>query len=319
VNISPGQDLAVQSERDLTVIARAAIAAMLIFNILGGLALGFTFDLHSALRPLVGIGAAAGVAAFYTVVRPRPNIAAASIAVIDLVLFSAVGVIFTYVTAAMGGPLLDKYLFAFDKALGFDWRDYLTLASFHPRIAAIGSLAYQSLKFQMILVTVLLGFTGDVVRLRGYVAAVVLSCLATGALSGLFPSVSAFIYLKISPDDFPNLTPAAGLVHLQDFEALRDGSLRVLSLSDPKGIITFPSFHAALGVIFTWAVWSVAWVRWPMLAVNLALIAATPIDGGHYLTDVLGGILIAVLAIVAVRGIVQRRRAANYAASSLPS
>jgi membrane-associated phospholipid phosphatase len=56
-----------------------------------------------------------------------------------------------------------------------------------------------------------------------------------------------------------------------------------------------------------------------MLAVNLALIAATPIDGGHYLTDVLGGILIAVLAIVAVRGIVQRRRAANYAASSLPS
>jgi hypothetical protein len=271
------------------------------------------------LRPLVGIAAAAAVAAFYTVVRPRPNIAAASIAVIDLVLFSAVGVLFTYVVAAMGGALLDKYLFAFDKALGFDWRDYVALASSHPRIAAIGSLAYQSLQFQMIIVTVVLGFSGNLVRLRGYVAAVVLSCLATGALSGLFPSVSAFVYLKVSPGDFSSLTPAAGLIHLQDFEALRDGSLRVLSLSDPKGIITFPSFHAALGIIFTWAVWPVAWVRWPMLALNLALIASTPIDGGHYLADVLGGIAIAVLAIVAVRRVVQRRTAAVYAASSLLS
>jgi membrane-associated phospholipid phosphatase len=56
-----------------------------------------------------------------------------------------------------------------------------------------------------------------------------------------------------------------------------------------------------------------------MLALNLALIASTPIDGGHYLADVVGGILIAVLAIVAVRRVVQRRKTAIYAASSLPS
>ena len=104
--------------------------------------------------------------------RPRPS--------------SAVGVLFTYVAAAMGGPLLDRYLFAFDRTLGFDWRDYVALANHYPRIAAVGSLAYQSLQLQMIIVTVVLGFSGDVLRLRGYVTAVVVSCLVTGVLSGLF-------------------------------------------------------------------------------------------------------------------------------------
>lgn len=36
-----------------------------------------------------------------------------------------------------------------------------------------------------------------------------------------------------------------------------------------------------------------------MLALNLALIAATPIDGAHYFIDILGGGAVAALAITA--------------------
>ena len=65
----------------------------------------------------------------------------------------------------------------------------------------------------------------------------------------------------------------------------------------PRGLITFPSFHAALGVIFARAFWSVPWLRWPALAVNLLMIAATPVNGGHYFVDVAAGGAVACVAI----------------------
>jgi membrane-associated phospholipid phosphatase len=62
-----------------------------------------------------------------------------------------------------------------------------------------------------------------------------------------------------------------------------------------EGIITFPSLHAALAVILILAFWPVPISRWIGGALNGVMLAATPIDGSHYLADILAGIFVGFL------------------------
>ena len=77
--------------------------------------------------------------------------------------------------------------------------------------------------------------------------------------------------------------------------------MRHLDLLGLGGIVTFPSFHAASAVLYAWALWPVRWMRPIVVLAFGAMLAATPINGGHYLIDIIAGTAIAVLAIVAAR------------------
>jgi hypothetical protein len=60
-----------------------------------------------------------------------------------------------------------------------------------------------------------------------------------------------------------------------------------------EGIITFPSLHAALGILFSVAVWPVKGLRWCAFGLNGLMLLATPAYGSHYVVDVIAGILVA--------------------------
>ena len=83
--------------------------------------------------------------------------------------------------------------------------------------------------------------------------------------------------------------------------ALRQGTLKLIDLGAINGIISFPSLHAAVAVIVPF---TLRWNKplfWPIGVLDsVMLISAIP-SGNHYLTDVLGGLAVAVLAIVCGR------------------
>ncbi|AWB23182.1 hypothetical protein DA075_21620 [Methylobacterium currus] len=54
-------------------------------------------------------------------------------------------------------------------------------------------------------------------------------------------------------------------------------------------VISFPSWHAAAAVIFMLAAWPVPRVRWLALALNGLMLAATPVHGSHYASDMIVG------------------------------
>jgi membrane-associated phospholipid phosphatase len=87
--------------------------------------------------------------------------------------------------------------------------------------------------------------------------------------------------------------------HVHTLEALRSGAMSVVRLDDLEGLITFPSFHTANAILFAWALWSVHYLRLPVLALNVLMVASTPTAGSHYFIDILGGTAVALLAIVA--------------------
>jgi membrane-associated phospholipid phosphatase len=59
-------------------------------------------------------------------------------------------------------------------------------------------------------------------------------------------------------------------------------------------------------VAIAWALWPVRWIRPIAVLANVMMLAATPIDGGHYFIDLAAGLAVAVLAIIAARRCGQR-------------
>jgi PAP2 superfamily len=70
-------------------------------------------------------------------------------------------------------------------------------------------------------------------------------------------------------------------------------------------------------VLYAWAFWPVRWMRPIALIANGAMLAATPIDGGHYFIDLFAGIAVAVLAVVAARALGRRLAAQRTVGESM--
>jgi hypothetical protein len=103
--------------------------------------------------------------------------------------------------------------------------------------------------------------------------------------------------------------------------ALRNGSLTIIDARALDGIISFPSLHAAVAILIPYHLrWSKP-LLWLGAGLNVLMLVSAIPCGNHYLTDVLGGVLIAGLAIVTSGGVsVTGRRQARCrsAASRLP-
>jgi membrane-associated phospholipid phosphatase len=106
----------------------------------------------------------------------------------------------------------------------------------------------------------------------------------------------------------PHVPGDGTLAYHADLMALRSGTLGPLVFRAMTGVVTFPSFHTALAILVIYAIARTPIVAWPVILLNLLVIAATMPLGGHYLADVLCGGAIAVLSIHLVR-LLNRRQA----------
>ena len=202
----------------------------------------------------------------------------------------------SFAGAALALPLRDAELTALDQAFGFDWRAAVAWVQERPRLRYVLRWSYGSIVWQPLAALCLLALVRQHRRAQEFIAAWLVAILACIALSTIVPAQSPYGHLRLAT---VGDTPMSAVVPraLVVFEGLRAGSLRELLAFDLEGIVTFPSFHALAGVLLAWAFWGVPWLRWPMLAINLAMIASTPVVGSHYLVDVVAGVAIAPLAV----------------------
>ena len=229
----------------------------------------------------------------------------------QLVAFTAVGAPLSYLAAAAGGafPLQDAMFEAIDRAIGLDWRGMLAWMNEYTSGHTVFTLAYMSFTLQATVTVLSLAFCGQLVRLRIFMLSLALSALVCIAISAVLPAQGIWGFLNLSAADYPAIVPATRELHLPIFHGLRDGSFRALTGLSSEGIITFPSFHTALGVIFIVALWPVPVLRWFGVVVNVLMMVSIPIDGGHYFIDMVAGTIIAVLCIMAARAMAVRAAA----------
>jgi hypothetical protein len=252
---------------------------------------------------LVGLAIACGAlftaAAFYRNVRPRQNFAEMCVALAQVILFSALGVALSYMLARGDGALWDERLGRWDGYLGFDWLSYLRWVDQSAALTAVLRISYASLIPQIIVLVLALGFTGRVRELRIVMLGAIICGTICILVSAFFPAVSNPAHLGLTGRDFQHVNPWAGYLHLADLRALRDGSFTALHFGSAQGIITFPSYHAGLSLVTMWGFWKCGpvWLRGGGMTIAALTIAATPVDGGHYLVDVLAGLAIAAVSL----------------------
>ena len=207
----------------------------------------------------------------------------------------------SYVAGKLNWPLQDQALLAIDRAIGLDPEPIARYVNDHPWLADCLARGYGLIKLPLLGIPVVLALTARYVRLQVFMVAMSLALAVTIAISAVVPAIGTYYGLQLPAAHFPEINTAVYAGQLRDILALRDGSLHELRLFFLSGIVSFPSFHAASAVLYMWALWPVRGIGGIAAALNLLMIAATPVIGAHYLIDVAGGIAVAAASIWAVK------------------
>lgn len=209
---------------------------------------------------------------------------------------------YNHLTMTTSLPLVDGQLAAMDIALGFDWLSYVQFLDQHPMLTIAMNFFYDSLANYVSLLFLILLCTRDGrERCRELVTLFLLTAIICSTLGTAYPAVAAAEFHAPVAVLFQTIDPYEGSYHLSHLRMLRDFPAPVLDLADMPGLVTFPSFHTALGVVAIYCARSSRWLLAGSAVANGLMIASTPLFGAHYGVDVIGGAAVAFCAIAMLK------------------
>lgn len=278
-------------------VALAAVPAVdLIWSILGGFHVSPGSIKNLALAAL----AMSMLVGFVLYGRGRDDLKALvawASATLFIIPFSIACVVLSYLAASIKLPLVDVYLAAFDRTLGFNWIGLLEFVNVHPYFGQLTTAIYYAAFPELALLILFLAFTRRANEMRELIDIYWMTLLLTIAFSALFPALDPVGFYAPSLDGFQTVKATAGTVYLPDYLALRAGTYDTFDFGAMQGIIEFPSFHAALALMATWSVRRSPWLLAIGAVFNGLMLIATLTEGGHYFADVVAGVLLVVVAI----------------------
>jgi len=295
-------------QRILLAIAFATILADTVW----ASAVHFDIDERAYLFLAEIVAALVAGALFYDRVRPDPKLSAMLMGTAFLVGFSAAFSFLNYLLLTVAGPRIDTAFAAADRAIGFNWVAVMTFMAHHPVTNAVLQLCYISVLPQIALLIIALAWSsrgGDVFRLCISIAA---GAFLTVAFWTLFPSFGAFSVYTLPPEVTKHMVVALDGKYAHDLIDLLANGPGQISPRSAKGLVGFPSFHGALAMMVAWHARQLKYLRGPAVVLNALVLIATPIQGGHHLTDLAGGFIVACAAIAIAN------RTARFASATTP-
>ncbi len=256
--------------------------------------------------PLIGIGVGTIlVGQFYRVIRKDERLALAAIAVGIFVLFTLTGSILNYLLLPIQFPVIDGALARADAMLGFSWPSLIHWVADFPSFSAVLNFVYFTSLPQMTIVILVLSFVGDDRALHRFLVTGLLGALLAMLFWTFWPSFGTSAYYVL-PEELVQraqlaVTPAYGA----ELKRLAQDGVALLSPRDTLGLIAFPSFHTVMACMSVWFMTRSAVLLVPTLLLNILMVPAIIIHGGHHLVDVFGGVLAFALAF-ALSGVLLR-------------
>ncbi len=220
-------------------------------------------------------------------------------------MLALMGAIASYPVAAMTEGFHDAALQRIDVMLHFDWLAWYRLVAANPVLQTLGLAAYRSIYLTPAVLLATFAATGDRVAAHRFLAIFWLTAIGTLILYAFMPAVGPFSYLWHHPIAY---MPESEQWQQGLIPALRTHTERFVDMGHLRGIVSAPSFHAAAATIYINAAWRLRRLRWPVLALNAAMLLATPVEGTHYLIDILLGTAVALAAIATLHRLMPRER-----------
>lgn len=254
---------------------------------------GLHFPPADLLQPAGLVALLGGVAWFYQR-REVSTFVSSLTALAHLVLFCPAFATLMYAIAATHRTLIDPTLIQVDQICGFRAPDFVAWIRAHHSLSVASAVVYDTLLPQTILAIAVLGFSGDRQSLDKFILRFMACALITAALFAFFPATGPFAAFGFAP----TADQARYLDHLQ---SLREGRRLLVTWREAEGLITFPSFHTTWAILLALSFRRRVFLFAPALLLNALVIVSTLTTGWHYLSDVLGGILVGVVVLLLLR------------------
>ncbi len=229
-------------------------------------------------------------------------------------MLALMGAVASYPVAALTHGFHDAALQRIDAILHFDWLAWYQLVAATPILQSLGLAAYRSIYLTPAILFATFAYTGDRVAAHRFLATFWLTAIGTLILYAFMPAIGPFSYLWHQPIAY---MPESEQWQQGLIPALRDHSIRVVDLGHLRGIVSAPSFHAAAATLYINAAWRLPRLRWPVLALNTAMLLSTPVEGTHYLIDILLGTIVALAAIATLHHLMPRSTAHRTSANGV--
>lgn len=201
--------------------------------------------------------------------------------------------IFNHLTMSLAFPLADPWLDSWDKALGLDWMAYFTFVQSNRPLASLFDMAYIGFDGASLFGFLALVVMGYFRRARYFCEIFLVTAAISTTIAMFFPAVAAVVFNFGDVSQLEGFGSAPGIYHMEQFLALRVAETPSINLLSAQGLATFPSFHAAGGILLI-AGFLRTRLSWLVIAFSVTMIASVPVFGGHYFIDVLAGTLLAV-------------------------
>ena len=211
--------------------------------------------------------------------------------------------LFSHLLMSLDMPLMDARLQDWDRALGFSWNGYVQSVGASWTGRAILLLSYALIippAFLALVVVPVYRRRYDRVDEVAFLALV--SGLACVTVSGFLPSYGAWETLSSEQTRRLLGGPFLGDMVAQ-IKTLRSGAPVAFDVRAMAGLANFPSYHACLAIIIMWSSRGRWWTALAGTGAGLAILAATPVFGGHYGVDLLGSAVVMAGAILLWRRI----------------
>lgn len=249
------------------------------------------------------VGISLAIAAFYSMARPRMVVREIGLYLSFWIFFPVFATRLSYFATCTGMPLRDSFFSAADAAIGFHWADWVSFITRYPGVVALQEFAYGSSYWQPLLTVVVLALWGPRGRNGEFLTSILFALCCTIAVYALLPT--------LGPADLSGQHAYQAEV----IQLLRAGSLGPYAYS---GIISFPSLHTAMALLYAAAHRGNRVTFLPVLVLNIAMLTAVPYQGDHYLTDMIAGAVVAFLSLMAARRLHRRLAVSPDEAASGP-
>ncbi|MDE2410308.1 MAG: phosphatase PAP2 family protein [Sphingomonadales bacterium] len=212
-----------------------------------------------------------------------------------MIVICVLGAIGSYEAASATSGFYDAALEDVDRMLHFDWLALYLLVVRHPVLQWLGAAAYDSVFVSPWVLIGWMAWHGQREQAYRFLLVFWLSTVLTLVLFPLFPARGALAFLWHGPIHY---MPTNGLYQGQIIPALRDHAITRIEFDAVRGLVCAPSFHTVCAVLYIATAWPIAALRRWLVPLNLVMLLAVPVEGTHYLVDMILGALVAVSAIV---------------------
>ncbi|NBC36975.1 PAP2 family protein [Novosphingobium sp. FSY-8] len=251
----------------------------------------------------VGIIAALGLARFLT----HPGLTPAQRRTRDfseyamlMICASAIGGVASYAAASDTQGFVDPFLAGLDAKLHFNWLTWYQTVIHHPILQHLGAAAYGSIYVSPVILLGAIAWSGNRSAAQRFLFTYWLGAAMTLALFPLFPAKGALEYLWHGPIPY---MPTTNLYQGSIIPALRQHTFGEINLGALRGLVCAPSFHTVCATLYIVTAWPMRRLRYVLVPLNVAMLLSTPVEGTHYLSDMLMGFALALTALMLERAL----------------